>query len=189
MGSIPIIYNMYLNWNKNYLAKLILFHQFYHFNSKKKIKNNQFNLKWYFNRFLFSYYQHKFNNLPIENRLDLILFRTNWFKSYHHLKYAILSGNVFLNNQIVLNPHLLLKKGDLISLAPNTLLWNKFNLNSKFISKSQLPYLDWLKNKSNFLIQNPVYLEINNNIKSIIILSIPHFKNIPYPFNLNKMIL
>jgi len=171
-----------LNWNRKNIGKLILLHEFNQiFKPKKKIKNNQFNIKWFFNRFLFSYYQR--NSLTfIENRLDLILFRTNWFKSYNHLNHAILTGNTLLNGKIVKNGKILLKKGDIIRISDGATLWKK---PADGIRKH---YMDWFKNKYNFLLQNPIYLEINNNIKTIILLSNPEYKNIPYPVNLNRMI-
>jgi len=46
--------------------------------------------------------------------------------------------------------------------------------------------MDWLKNQYNYLLKNPVYLEINHNIKTIILLKNPQYKNIPYPKNLER---
>jgi len=46
--------------------------------------------------------------------------------------------------------------------------------------------MDWFKNKHNFILKNPVYLEINCNIKTIIILKNPQYNNIPYPKNLER---
>jgi len=47
-------------------------------------------------------------------------------------------------------------------------------------------YMDWFKNKYYFLLKNPVYLEVNCNIKTIIILKNPQYQNIPYPKNLAR---
>jgi len=102
-----------LNWNRKNVGKIILFHEFNHLSKPiKKVKNNQFNVKWFFNRFLFSYYQR--NSLSfIENRLDLILFRTNLFISYNHVHHAILTGKIDLNNKIVKKKNIFIKKGDI----------------------------------------------------------------------------
>jgi ribosomal protein S4 len=207
-----------LNWNRKNIGKLILFHEFNQiFKPKKKIKNNQFNIKWFFNRFLFLYYQR--NHLSFaEGRLDLLLFRTNWFKSYNSVKKALVTGKVLINGKKVKNGKILMKKGDICRIveggfpnyknienqkssptigtvhisAPN--LWKKKEIKYSLRFSSfhhpynTLPlYLDWLKNKWMFLLKNPVYLEINNNIKTFILLTNPEYKNIPYPRNLNKL--
>lgn len=190
-----------LNWKRKNIGKIILFHEFNpFFKPIKKTKNNQFNVKWFFNRFLFSYYQR--NSLSfIENRLDLILFRTNWFISYSHLNQGILTGKISLNNKVVRNKNIFLKKGDFLKVEEGFLLWKKKDI--KYVSISSRPnfkspfryftyknrfknYLDWFKNKHNFLIKNPVYLEINNNIKTLIVLKNPQYNNIPYPKNLER---
>ena len=172
-----------LNWNRKNIGKILLFNEF-NFLSKpiKKVKNNQFNVKWFFNRFLFSYYQR--NSLSfIENRLDLILFRTNLFISYNHVHHAILTGKIDLNNKIVKNKNIFLKKGDLIKVAEG--YWNKKS-SLRFAKNRFRNYMDWLKNQYNYLLKNPVYLEINHNIKTIILLKNPQYKNIPYPKNLER---
>jgi ribosomal protein S4 len=187
-----------LNWNRKNIGKILLFQNLNpFFKPIKKAKNNQFNVKWFFNRFLYSYYQH--NSLSfIENRLDLILFRTNWFISYNHVLYAILTGHISLNHVIVRNKNIFIKSGDLLQVKEEFLIWKKKEIiyEPKKIYKSSFRYnayknrfrnyMDWFKNKHNFLLKNPVYLEINNNIKSIIVLNNPHYKNIPYPKNLER---
>lgn len=184
-----------LNWNRKNIGKLILFHELDLVTKPiKKIKNNQFNVKWFFNRFLYSYYQR--NSLSfIENRLDIILFRTNWFISYHHVNHAILTGKISLNNKIVSNKNIFLKKGDIIKVDERFLIWKKKEYGvqrprsfSRF-SKSKNGfkfYLDWFRSKGNYLLKNPAYLEVNCNIKTIIILKNPQYKNIPYPKNLER---
>jgi len=47
-------------------------------------------------------------------------------------------------------------------------------------------YMNWFKNKYYFLLKNPIYLEVNCNIKTIIILKNPQYQNIPYPKNLTR---
>jgi ribosomal protein S4 len=191
-----------LNWKRKNIGKILYFYEFYPFSKpiKKKTKNNQFNVKWFFNRFLFSYYQR--NSLSfIENRLDLILFRTNWFISYNHMNQAILTGKISLNNKIVRNKKIFLKKGDLLKVEEGFSIWKKKDIKYEPNSSRQIPkssfrfymyknryknYMNWFKNKYNFLLKNPPYLEINNNIKSIIILKTPEYKNIPYPKNLER---
>ena len=182
MGSSPIIYKMLpkLNWNRKNIGNLILFHEFFHIKKpQSKIKSDQFNVKWFFNRFLYSYYGRNPINM-IENRLDLILFRTNWFKSYNHIIHLFLTHKIYLNNLIIPHKNIYPQKGDIIQVKGD--IWLK-----KLKNKKNQDYLYWLKIKNNYLLKNPKYLEINNNIKSFIIIASPHFKNIPYPRNLCKL--
>jgi len=118
-----------LNWNRKNIGKLILFQELDLVTKPiKKRKNNQFNVKWFFNRFLYSYYQR--NSLSFaEGRLDIILFRTNWFISYHHVNHAILTGKISMNNTVVSNKNIFLKKGDIIKVDERFLIWKKKKLN------------------------------------------------------------
>lgn len=199
MGSIPIIYKMIpkLNWNRKNIGKLILFQELDLVTKPiKKRKNNQFNVKWFFNRFLYSYYQR--NSLSFaEGRLDIILFRTNWFISYHHVNHAILTGKISMNNTVVSNKNIFLKKGDIIKVDERFLIWKKKEIKygSRYLSRFSMPqglknslkfYMDWFRSKNNYLLKNPAYIEVNCNIKTIIILKNPQYKNIPYPKNLER---
>jgi hypothetical protein len=162
---------MKLNWKRKNIGKLILIHEFNHLpgriKPKKKIKNNQFNIKWFFNRFLVNYYNNSKLNL-IENRLDLILFRSNIFLNN--------VSQIKLNNKQIKNGKIYVKAGDIISIPDGSIKKIK-NRNTNN---------DWWKIKNNYLMQNPRYLEINHNIKQIMVLANPEYKHIPYPINLNK---
>ena len=151
-----------------------------------RIKNNQFGVKWYLNRLLKAYY--KTSNLKdlylIENRLDLILFRSNWFKTNEAVKMAIKNKQIKVNNTIVTS-NIMIKPGDIISMRST----NESNLPSSFKEVDLMTLSDWEKTVYLNLIQNVNYLEINNNIKTIIMLNQPQYNNLPFPFNLHKFYL
>jgi hypothetical protein len=175
----------------------------------RRIKNNQFNIKWFFNRYLKFYYKDikPSNLINVETRLDIILFRTNWFINKEAIKTAIKKGLITLNNKISTG-YVHLKPGDIIKLSDevvskyNSKLW----LNSHFayspsivsnpmdrrltnISHSNTASMiisDWHRNYNRNIIPNVSYLEINNNIKTLMILKNPKYNEIPYPFNLRK---
>jgi ribosomal protein S4 len=183
-----------MSWEKKNLGYLILYTQFKHLPQrvKKKIstrfsrppKNNQFNIKWGFNRFLHSYYLSKsldqvFN---IENRLDLMLFRTNWFINKSAIFNMLAKGMITVNNRIEKKGNRILKPGDIIQIHGDIV-----NYPGKNIKINQYKdIVDWEERKEDKLPQYPKWLELNHNSKSIFILTLPDFKDIPYPFNLNK---
>lgn len=114
-------YIPYLTWDARNIAYLILYHEFKHGLQRvkkpaKRIKNNQFNIKWYLNRFLKAYYQAtKLSHLTnIETRLDLILFRTNWFKNKEVVKRMIKSGLIKVNYKIAQGSDVRILPGDVI---------------------------------------------------------------------------
>lgn len=231
-------YIPYLTWDARNIAYLILYHEYKHGLQRvkkpaKRIKNNQFNIKWYFNRILKAYYQAtKLSHLTyIESRLDVILFRTNWFKTKEAVRFFIKNGLIKVNNKIIQGGDVHLLPGDVIqirgskqnlgshlpggeayivnSIANITqeikqtsnpgAVYNgtalgeitpvKGSNNGPYIRepKEAGPALvEWYKNKGKKMAQNPAWLEINNNTKTIVILKQPKFSNIPYPFNLHK---
>ena len=168
----------------------------------KRIKNNQFNIKWFFNRYLKLYYQtSKAAHLySIETRLDIILFRTNWFINKEAVRVAIKSGLIKVNNKIIhgrnlTRGHLHLKPGDIIKVhkSRSTLSSgvNKLWLTSHYKDKTRLGIApmslhNWASVSRYNLIPNLPYLEVNNKIKALMVLKKPKFNEIPYPFHLRK---
>jgi ribosomal 50S subunit-recycling heat shock protein len=165
--------------------------------STRKIKNNQFNIKWFFNKYLKNYYNINISKLfHIESRLDVILFRTNWFVNKEAVKTAIKNGLIKINKKVEQSSTKQIKPGDIIEF--NDLNFNKKLLLSNFyksyIISDQTTYLksslfalnNWNLENSYNLIPNIPYLEINNKIKVLIMLKSPTFPEIPYPFNLRK---
>jgi len=211
-------YILNLNWNTKNMAYMLLYSVFKHnlnniktkltranplqkrglLNTKiirnrpKRIKNNQFNIKWFFNRYLKLYYQTAHLS-HIETRLDILLFRTNWFLNQEAARIAIKSGLIQVNGVVLqgsslTNGQIKLNPGDIIKvntrgIANNLWLTSHFNEN---ISKTPLSLKIWASEIKKKIIPNIPYLEINNNIKTLIILNKPKFNEIPYPFNLRK---
>jgi len=156
----------------------------------KKIKNNQFNLKWFFNRYLKSYYK----DIPIsqlyhvESRLDILLFRTNWFINKEAVNTALKNNLILINNNPTTNIHITIKPGDIVQVLNHTidniLLANHYKPTIKKFSFKSLH--NWDYNLYSNILANIPYLEINNNIKTFIMLKTPLFEQIPYLFNLRK---
>lgn len=175
----------------------------------KRIKNNQFNIKWFFNRYLKFYYKDikPSNLINAESRLDIILFRTNWFINKEAIKTAIKKGLITLNNKISTG-YVHLKPGDIIQLNDevvsryNAKLWLNSHLayspstgsnsmdrrltNIFHSNTASMILSDWRRNYNRNIIPNVSYLEINNNIKTLMILKNPKYNEIPYPYNLRK---
>jgi len=194
-------YIPYLTWDARNIAYLILYHEFKHGLQRvkkpaKRIKNNQFNIKWYFNRFLKAYYQAtKLSHLTnIETRLDVILFRTNWFKNKEAVRRMIKSGLIKVNNKIIQGSDVRILPGDVIvvdtppagleRLAAQTYLAAGQPHRSEVGGFRTLG--EWYKLSRNKMPQNAAWLEINNNTRALVMLKHPKFSNIPYPFNLHK---
>lgn len=227
----PYMINRYiphLSWKRKNLAYILLYTVFKHTINKtiqvtkkdnsrnikkkdnlialrqrfRKIKNNQFNIKWFFNKYLKYYYDINISKLfNVESRLDIILFRTNWFINKEAARSAIKTGLIKINNNIVVSSrmrHINLTPGDIVEF--NDSYFNKNFLLSELYKGSDSKNLvqinrhksgsfslyNWnLENNYN-IIPNVPYLEINNKIKTLIMLKHPTFKDIPYPFNLRK---
>ena len=188
-----------LSWEKKNIANIILFNEYKNIVQRgKRIKNNQFNIKWMFNKTLTNLYQTTKLSPNIESRLDILLFRTNWFINKEAVIKYIKSGYIKINNQTIHSSHFHLKAGYLITLdhlsIDNSLIQSSGNLGRDDLSYARarsmpsrtLSHEEWLKNRKYNMIPNMPYLEINNNIKGIIILKKPVFKNIPVPFNLHR---
>lgn len=194
-----------LSWEKKNIANIILLKEFKNIiqvwrsqetprHRTKRIKNNQFNIKWIFGRVLRTYFQTTKLTPNIETRLDILLFRTNWFINKEAVIKFIKSGNIKINNQTITSSHFHLKPGYLITVKhlsiDNSLIKH---YKSPALTTGRTPnvagiegYELWLKKRKNNMIPNVSYLETNNNIKGVILLKKPLFKNIPVPFNLHR---
>jgi ribosomal protein S4 len=170
-------------------------------NRVRRIKNNQFNIKWFFNRYLKFYYQTKSSHLSnIESRLDIILFRTNWFINKEAARIAIKNGLIKVNNKSIqgynfINGQIYLKPGDIVKFdyskyrgdINKLLLISAYKYDSISNHKNSVSVLDsWALNNRYNIIPNIPYLEINNNTKTFMVMKYPKFTEIPYPFNLRK---
>ena len=191
-------YIPHLTWDARNIAYLILYHEFRHGLQRikkpaKRIKNNQFNIKWYFNRLLRGYYQAtKLSHLTnIETRLDVILFRTNWFKNKEAVRRMIKSGLIKVNNKIsAKRGDVRILPGDVIVIdtpAASAGAWARgFLIAGRTKGSAGRSLGEWYKLSRNKMPQNASWLEINNNTRALVMLKHPKFSNIPYPFNLHK---
>lgn len=110
--------------------------------------------------------------LFFENRLDILLYRTNLFSSIFYLKQIICHKNIYVNGKLVINKNYSLNKGDIITIKPS------------YYAKIFPQFLKKLR--QNVILHNfPTYLEINYKIGSITLLRLPSVKEIPYPFGIS----
>jgi len=184
--------------------KIILFDQNiylkpkYGFNFTKKFKfylNLKQNLKFFYGKLLDKkfntiYFKSKniirnqkiFNKNSVfilfflEQRLDVILYRTLCFDSIRSSQQAICHGKIFLNGKKIYNNSHLLKKGDLITIHYSLYLHILKNIN--FYNRQLIV---------------PKYLELNYRTFQFLIISEISLNKISYNFpfwlNLNKLFL
>lgn len=106
----------------------------------------------------------------LENRLDVILYRANFFTSIFTARQHINHKKIFVNGIIETKPGLKLYINDIISICN----YKKFYV----ITKRRL-----LKKK--LLGNYPVYLDVNYKLGLILLTSMPKIKDVPYPFFMN----
>jgi len=221
--SKKTLYNIFLYSNLNSPSPLAKGAQG---KTKPRLKKNLFNMKWKTKKYLTVYYNPintmssshlstKGNNPVsyqqgevknqskrsyIESRLDIVLFRTNWFMSISSVHKLIAAQGVLLNGKPV-NPGekgLQLKPNDLITLLPKkgilnshvegeklaSPLWNHSKKSTSSLKPRINPnWVTWFKLFPSLIMKQTVrYLEINPNNFSVVYLYHPTFKDIPYPF-------
>lgn len=103
----------------------------------------------------------------VESRLDVILYRANFFSSVIAAKQYINHGKVYVNGVLVKKPSFKVSVNDIITLK---------NFESFYIDLK-----DRLKNKS-LLVNYPKYLEVNYKLASIILIKLPALEEVPFPF-------
>jgi ribosomal protein S4 len=87
----------------------------------------------------------------LESRLDVLLFRLNLVSSIREARQKILHGNILVNNKIIKKASYNLVENDYLSFKKNFII----------ILKKKL-YFN-IKNKNNFLLKFPNYIEYNLN--------------------------
>lgn len=106
----------------------------------------------------------------LESRLDVILYRANFFNSIYAAKQFINHKKVYVNGKIVNKPGLRVSVNDIITVKEPLKVYNSL--------KDRL-----LKNQ--VLVNHPVYLEVNYKLGSVIMTQIPTADNVPFPFFMN----
>jgi small subunit ribosomal protein S4 len=111
----------------------------------------------------------------IESRLDVILYRSNFFDSIFSARQYISHRKVCVNGSTVDRPGYKLTLDDIVTLKNAELLYGEF--------KERLL-------RDAVLFNYPKYLEVNYKLASIILISLPLNEEVPYPFfiNINYMI-
>jgi small subunit ribosomal protein S4 len=103
----------------------------------------------------------------LESRLDVILYRSNLFKSIYAARQYINHEKVYVNGKIVNKPGYRLKVEDIISVSDPKILYKEL--------KSRL--------QENLVLGNyPSYLEVNYKLGIVILAQFPANKDVPYPF-------
>lgn len=148
--------NKYLN-----LLKLRRFYGNLRLNTLKRlIKNFSFNTNFLSKYFIYN----------LESRLDVILYRSNFFSSIFSARQYINHNKVLVNGQVVNKPSYKVFVGDVVTVSDiahfYNILKNNLELNKVFISY-------------------PNYLEVNYKIGSIMLVRIPNADEIPFPFFMN----
>lgn len=106
----------------------------------------------------------------LESRLDVILYRANFFSSIYAARQYINHKKVYVNGVVVNKPGYNVSINDIITL-----------------SNYQDFYLDLqsrLKNDS-ILVNYPKYLEVNYKLGAIIFARLPENNEVPFPFFMN----
>jgi ribosomal protein S4 len=148
---------------KHYLNKLKL-RRFYGNISKKKIK------KIFRESFLNSNFLGKSFICLLESRLDVLLYRANFFKSIFSSRQYIFHQGIYVNGVMLYKPNYKVKVDSFIFIKDIDNFYK--------IMKSKL------RNKKIFGTY-PAYLEINYKLGCISLYKIPEVKEVPFPFFLN----
>lgn len=148
----------------NEYLSLLKLRRFYG-NLRKKNFKRIFKQKGLNNNFLgrsFAYF--------LESRLDVILYRANFFESIYAARQFINHKKVLVNGIIESKPGIKLYVNDIISISD---------------------YKNFYKDVKNRLVQKriignyPMYLEVNYKLGLIVLTKMPSSKEIPYPFFMN----
>lgn len=104
--------------------------------------------------------------LLLESRLDIILWRANFFKSPAIARFYINHKNVFINSKVVNLYQKTIKTGDIITFSIN--IQNQIKKNYFFftINKQNKERINIIKKKLNNIF--PFYLELNGDILTLI---------------------
>lgn len=103
----------------------------------------------------------------LESRLDVILYRANFFISIQEARQYISHNKVFVNGFIVNKPGFKIFLNDIIVLKNPIFFYNKM--------KQKI-------NDNALLVNYPSYLEVNYKLGSVILIKLPENNEVPFPF-------
>lgn len=103
----------------------------------------------------------------LECRLDVILYRANFFKSIFEARQYINHKKIYVNGLLVTKPGFLVFINDIITVSHFKEFYTK--LNSTLLAR-------------NLFINYPAYMEVNYKLGSIILVKMPETDEVPFPF-------
>lgn len=106
----------------------------------------------------------------LESRLDILLYRTNLFKSIFFIKQFIKHRGVLVNGLCLYETNYQVRVGDIILIPGN--IYQKFY--QKFLNNLRI---------NRILTHIPKYVEMNYQIGAFMIVRLPRGGEISYPFN------
>jgi len=106
----------------------------------------------------------------LEGRLDVILYRANFFKSIFEARQYINHKKIYVNGLLVTKPGFLIFINDIITVSHFKKYYE--NLNSILAAR-------------NLFINYPAYMEVNYKLGSIILVKMPETAEVPFPFFMN----
>jgi small subunit ribosomal protein S4 len=106
----------------------------------------------------------------LESRLDVILYRSNFFNSIFAARQAINHNKIYVNGNNVTKPSFTVFINDIVTVSQISDFYKHF--------KQKL--------QNNKILTNyPSYLEINYKLGMIVLLKMPFNKEVPFPFFMN----
>lgn len=106
----------------------------------------------------------------LESRLDVILYRANFFKTIFAARQYINHKKIYINGSLVTKPGFKVFINDVITVSNSKEFYSNLN--------------DILKNNELF-INYPSYLEVNYKISSVVLIKMPLTVEVPFPFFMN----
>jgi len=106
----------------------------------------------------------------LESRLDVVLYRANFFHSIMSARQYINHKKVLVNGKTVDKPGYQLFINDIVTLEDPVLIYK--DLQSRLV-------------QNKVLVNHPNYLEVNYKLGSVILTRIPTNEEVPYPFFIN----
>lgn len=134
--------------------------------SNKRIREMRANINDIDNKYMYSKNE-KVLSL-IERRIDSILYRSHFAKSFQHSRQLINHGLVYINGKITKRPAKLLSIGDIVQMS------STYTKNSKL-------YIEQFLNRKAPSINIPSHLECNLNLFMVTLVENPSIRTIPYP--------
>lgn len=106
----------------------------------------------------------------LESRLDVILYRANFFTTIYGARQYINHKKVYVNGSLVNKPGFKLSVNDIVTLKDADKFYN--NIKYKLLN-------------NDLLVNYPSYLEVNYKLASVSLIKLPDAQDVPFPFFMN----